>query len=141
MAQSTGSVRPVVLVVDDDADVCDTTAHMLNARGFNTLTAVDKAGALDILDQDSGLVGVVVADLAMPGDTPGDLTRAIMAAHPHVKIIYATGVPRHVAVATGLVQPDAPYLEKPVDMDVLAGLVRSFVARRNNPPTHATAGP
>jgi DNA-binding NtrC family response regulator len=130
MAQPTNTVRPVVLVVDDDADVRDTTAHLLSTRGMQTRTAADTASALELLEQCAGQVGVVVADLSMPGEAPGALTRAITAADSHIRIVYATGIPRHVAVSTGLVRPDAPYLEKPVDPDTLAGLVRSLTTRR-----------
>jgi CheY-like chemotaxis protein len=102
MAQPTSTVRPVVLVVDDDADVRDTTAHLLSTRGMQARTAADTASALELLEQCAGQVGVVVADLSMPGEAPGALTRAIAAADSHIQIVYATGVPRHVAVSTGL---------------------------------------
>jgi len=126
MGELSSAVRPTVLLVDDDPDVCDATAQMLATRGFRVLTASDQKSALDLLDENRGEVSVVVADLSLPGDTRGQLARALSAAHPYVKIVYATGIPRHIALATGLVHPDAPYLEKPVAPDVLAGVVRSL---------------
>ena len=126
MGELSSAVRPTVLLVDDDADVCAATAAMLATRGFRVLTASDQRSALDVLEENRDRVGVVVADLSLPGDTRGELARAVSTAHPYVKIVYATGIPRHVALATGLVHPDAPYLEKPVAPDVLAGVVRSL---------------
>ena len=54
---------------------------------------------------------------------------AWQAEHPDVRIIYASGIPRHIALASGLVEPDAPYLEKPVSADLLESLIRGQVTK------------
>jgi DNA-binding NtrC family response regulator len=119
--------QPVVVLVDDDEDVLATTAHMLQARGFRVLTATDRDGAMALCREQEGRVDALVADLSLPGEVTGELVRSISAAYPAVKVVYATGIPRHIALGSGLVRPDAPYIEKPVDPDVLAGMLRSLL--------------
>jgi DNA-binding NtrC family response regulator len=121
--------QPVVLVVDDDEDVRDTTAHLLAMRGFRVLVASSKDEAMAVVRAHPGRVDACVADLSLPGDTRGDLARSLVEAFPRMRIIYATGIPRHIALTTGIVNPDTPYLEKPVDPDVLASMLRTVLPR------------
>ena len=121
--------QPMILIVDDDPDVLATTAHMLRVRGFRVVTATDKAAALAACQQAAGQIDALVADLSLPGDLAGDMARSVGAACPQVKTVYVTGIPRHVAVGSGLVRPDAPYLEKPVDPEVLSGVLRSLLSQ------------
>ena len=124
--------QPVVLVVDDDADVQEIMTHMLNVRGFRVLTAADPDTALEVCRSQGGLVDVLIADLSLPGDKDGRLARRVAAEFPDIKIVFATGIPRHIALSSGLVQPDAPYLEKPVSADVLTSLMRSMLPQYAN---------
>jgi CheY-like chemotaxis protein len=118
--------QPMILVVDDDADVLETTGFMLRTRGFEVLTATSGPAALDICARYPGQIDAVVADLSIPGDH-SRFTREIAVQYPNIKIIYMTGIPRHIALSSGLVEPDAPYLEKPVSADVLERLIRGQV--------------
>jgi CheY-like chemotaxis protein len=128
MPEEAGPNRPVVLVVDDDRDVLDTTAHMLSVRGFTVLTAASGADALEVCRRRRGAIDALVADRSLPGET-GHVAGPITAQCPGIKVVYATGIPRHIALTAGLVQPDSPYLPKPVDPDVLAGLRRTPLTR------------
>ena len=127
MSTPAASSGPVVLVVDDDLDFLATVHYMLEQRGFQVLTASDADAALAICRDRGGAVDVVLADLSLPGDLSGTLAPRIAADHPDIKVIFVTGVPRYIAVASGLVRPDAPYLEKPVNPDVLSGQIRSVL--------------
>ncbi|MFI5495039.1 response regulator [Actinoplanes sp. NPDC051859] len=121
------SNAPGVLVVDDDPDILDTTAHMLKVRGFRVHTALDSASAMEICHAQQGKIDVLVADLSMPGDSRGDLARDVTAAYPKIQVVYVSAIPRHVALSQGLVRPEAPYLQKPAQPNVLANLVQGVL--------------
>jgi DNA-binding response OmpR family regulator len=123
------SHEPLVLLVDDDPDVLATLAYMLGSRGFQVLTAGDPAAAMAICRSRPGAVDALVADLSLPGEVPGALARMVAAEFPGVAIVYVSGIPRQIALSQGLVRPDAPYLEKPVEADVLASTVRNRLLR------------
>jgi ActR/RegA family two-component response regulator len=122
------SQEPIVVIVDDDDDVRETIGRMLAARGFRVHEASGTEAALTIC-RTVGRVELIVADLSIPGDSPGWLERVIAEEFPDVRVVYATAVPRNVALATGVVRPATPYLEKPVHGDVLSNLLRSQLSR------------
>ena len=122
---------PLVLVVDDDPDVLDMLSHVLRARRFRVLTAADTDTALLLCQEHDGRIDALVADLSMPGDLQGRLAREVAAAYPGITIVFCTGIPRYIAVATGLVRPDATYLDKPVNPDVLEGTLRTALKARS----------
>jgi CheY-like chemotaxis protein len=128
------SHQPIVMVVDDDDDVRETIGRMLAARGFRVLEASDTEAALAIC-RTAGRVELIVADLSIPGDSPGGLERAVTQEFPDVKVVYATAVPRSVALAAGVVRPTTPYLEKPVHGDVLSSLLMSQLPRPSGTAT------
>ncbi|WP_067499344.1 response regulator [Actinoplanes sp. TFC3] len=134
MSDVSGLSLPVVLVVEDDEDVRDIMAHALDGRGFQVLTAPDTRTARTICQERSGRINILIADLSLPGEVPGSLGHWVATAYPRIKVVYASGIPRHVALSSGLVQPDAPYLEKPVNPNVLASTLRSLLPRATPVP-------
>jgi DNA-binding response OmpR family regulator len=120
---------PVVLIVEDDGDVSAVMAHTLNQRGFQTLSASDSGAAMAIYQEREGKIDVLITDLSLPGEVPGDLARWVASTYPSTRIVYASGIPRHVALTAGLVEPGAPYLEKPVHPNVLASTLQSLLSR------------
>nr|GID90220.1 hypothetical protein Ade03nite_91440 [Actinoplanes derwentensis] len=134
MGSSTGSSGPLVLVVDDDVDVRDTMVHTLGQRGFDVIVASGKVEAMALFQQYQDRISVLVADISLPGEKPGDLARAVAASYPRIKIVYVTGIPRHIALAAGIVGSEVPYLAKPVSPDVLAGLLQGLLPRFAAPP-------
>ena len=119
--------QPTILVVDDDADILETTMYAMRKRGFDVYGASSGPAAVELCHQHQGEIGAVVADLSLPGESTR-FTQTIAGSFPDVKFVYATGIPRHIALSTGLVPPDAPYLQKPVDADLLASVLRGQLA-------------
>jgi CheY-like chemotaxis protein len=58
--------RPIVLVIDDDADIRSTLAEVLSEEGYPVLLASDGDEALDSLAHLGGEPCVVVLDMMMP---------------------------------------------------------------------------
>jgi len=79
-----------VLVVDDDALVRLGTVAMLEDLGHTALEAASAYQALDLLAAQSR-IDLVVTDHAMPGMTGADLARQILASHPGLPVILASG--------------------------------------------------
>ncbi|MFI5937339.1 response regulator [Actinoplanes sp. NPDC051494] len=127
-SQKLGSL-PVVLIVEDDPDVRDVMTFSLQKRGFEVLSAADKDTAVEIFKERRGKIDVLLADLSLPGDTSGGLARWVASVYPAVKTVYVSGIPRHVALSSGIVRSEVPYLEKPVNPDVLASTIQSLLPR------------
>ncbi|WP_250036328.1 response regulator [Paractinoplanes maris] len=133
MSTTAGPSSPLVLVVDDDPDFQEMLTHTLKKRGFRVLTALDSETAMATCREHAGAIDAMLADLSLPGDLTGGLARRVAAEFPGITTVFVTGIPRYIALGSGLVPPDAPYLEKPVSPDTLAGLLRTLLARRAAP--------
>jgi two-component system, chemotaxis family, chemotaxis protein CheY len=57
---------PLVMIVDDDADLRETVADVLDAHGYRVLTAENGAIALEILERSSELPALILLDMMMP---------------------------------------------------------------------------
>lgn len=113
---------PVVLVVEDEADLADLYADWLSDK-FDVRTAYNGEEAIDQLDK---TIDVVLLDRRMPGKS-GDAV---------LEVIAERGIDCRVAMVTA-VEPDFDiidmgfddYLVKPVAADDLIDLVERFIRR------------
>jgi signal transduction histidine kinase/CheY-like chemotaxis protein len=80
----------VILLVDDDNAVRETTAGMLKDLGFKVLQAGSGGAALDILDR-GGRVDLMLLDFAMPGMTGAEVARAAAVKRPGLPVLFVTG--------------------------------------------------
>ena len=82
--------RPRVLVVDDEALIRMNTSDMLDEIGFSSLEAGSADDAFALLGEHPE-IGIMIADLQMPGTSGEELVRRARKLHPELKIIVATG--------------------------------------------------
>ena len=82
--------RGVVLVVDDDELVLQSTGALLDDMGYSVIEVHDAFGALERLEQ-SGAIDLVLTDHAMPGMTGLQLAVNIQKLRPELPVILATG--------------------------------------------------
>lgn len=129
MSRRAAHARPTVLLVEDDEDIRELAGMMLEQRGFDVLAAGDAAHAIITCRVHDGALDVLVTDLGLPGVSGGELARSAAALRPSMGIVYVSGVPRDVAVNSGLIKPDALLVSKPFTADILANAVRSVLPR------------
>ena len=85
------SSRGTVLVVEDDEDVLAVTAESLREFGYQVITAVNAAGALEILRSDQP-VDLLFSDIVIPGGTDGvQLAEEARYVRPGLKVILTSG--------------------------------------------------
>jgi DNA-binding NtrC family response regulator len=123
-ADSSGTVVPVVLIVDDEEDLRDIMGRMLERRGFQTLLASDVDEALRVLRDHRGVVDFVVTDLGLPGVTDREFAGMLTALQPEVRVVYISGLPREMAVLENLITADAVLVKKPFSADALIEALR-----------------
>ena len=78
-----------ILVVDDDAKVCELMRTLLQGVGFEVSTAKDGREALQEID--SGRHALVVTDLIMPEHDGLELIAALKRRHSPIRIIAMSG--------------------------------------------------
>lgn len=121
--------RSGVLVVDDDPDIRDIVALVLELHGVRCVTASDGVEALAALHMHDD-IGLVLLDLMMPRMS-GLEVLAEMKHDPslaRIPVVVISG--NYVTEPQVLGMGANAYLLKPLDVDVLVTTVRRFVPER-----------
>jgi len=121
----TGTTNSVLWVEDDDAYRFALGRH-LTAAGYEVIDAPDYRKALEALDSDRS-IGLLLADIRLPKDTPHGFSIARMARvkRPKLPILFVTGydAPSDDTGVTG-----AKILSKNLSMDMLLLEVQAVLA-------------
>lgn len=79
-----------ILVVDDEPDLADLAAALLEAHGFEVETAYSAMTALGILDVDRD-IDAVFSDVMMPGMTGFQLGEIMRRLYPAIRLVLTSG--------------------------------------------------
>ncbi len=110
------------MLVDDEPEFVETLSDRLLMRDMPATIVYDGEQALSLVDQEEP--EVMVLDLKMPGIDGMEVLRHIKKEHPHVEIIVLTGQGSKEDEELCLKLGAFAYLEKPVDVEVLAQTMR-----------------
>ena len=121
-----------LLIVDDDAPLCQRLARAMERRGFVVATADSVAGGIAAAGERPPAFAVV--DLRL-GDGNGlDIVGAIRRARPNARVIMLTGY-GNIATAVAAVKAGAlDYLPKPADADAVERALLTRGASLPAPP-------
>ena len=113
-----------ILVVEDDTLVAELAAGMLNELGFEATITHSAKEALDRL-AGGEKPKAVFTDIVMPGGISGiELARKVRDRFPELPILLTTGYSEQVSGSHGF-----PVLQKPYEMDMLAGALEKLLKR------------
>jgi two-component system response regulator HydG len=119
--------QPLVMVVDDDHELCDSLWDLLRERGYRICVTHDATGAAERLEERAHRV--VLIDMKLPKGHGGDVFRAVRAANPDARTVIITGHRGEVEEqVTQLLSEGADAVcYKPFDVANLLATVRSLV--------------
>ena len=138
MTKSPAPRTDTVLVTDDNKDVVDALAALLNDSGYKVIATYSAREALDSLDLDS-TVGVVISDVRMPELDGFDFLRVVKHRFPAIKVILVTG---HEITDEDVVPSGATILKKPLEFEQLLRLLpRAATSIPVCPQRETDAGP
>jgi signal transduction histidine kinase len=117
----------VVLMVEDDEDVCGSTETLLRELGYSVLAARNGAEALTHL-KGSGRIDILFTDVVLPQGMNGRRL-AVEAAtlRPTLPVLFTTGYARNAIVHNGQLDPDVQFLPKPYTQRELAQKLRTVL--------------
>ena len=122
------TLHPLVMVVDDEPELCRALGKLLSRNGFRVVTAGDGEEALRRLRQDE--VHLVLTDLVMPKMGGLDLLKAGKVLSPHTEFVVISG---HGTIETAV---DAmklgayDFVEKPFTTAITLKTVRQALERQ-----------
>jgi signal transduction histidine kinase/ActR/RegA family two-component response regulator len=123
------TARPgeVVLMVEDDEDVLDSTVTLLRELGYSVLAARNGAAALAQL-QGSERVDILFTDVVLPQGMNGRaLAIEAAALRPTLPVLFTTGYARNAIIHDGRLDPDVRFLAKPYTQQDIAQKLRAVL--------------
>lgn len=129
--QSTFVLPSKVLLVDDEREFVETLSERLQLRDIGASVVYDGEQAMESLAQDQP--EVVVLDLRMPGVDGIEVLGMIKDKYPQVKVIVLTGHGSARDREKCLELGAFAFLQKPVDLEELAEVMRQAVNQQPEP--------
>jgi general secretion pathway protein E len=113
-----------ILIVDDDANLCETLSDILEEKGYRVVVAYDGPKAIEeVKNQDFDLA---LIDIVMPGMNGIEVLREIKAINPQVTTMLITG---HTALGGSVSEAIEAgvdgVLYKPLDIDAIIEMLAS----------------
>jgi two-component system, NtrC family, response regulator AtoC len=118
-----------LLLIDDDAAVCDAVGSTLHQRGFHVVSANTGADALVALERDD--FDVVVSDLNMPGMSGLELCRRAHTTRPNLPVVLVTAFGSTETAVAALRAGVYDFIAKPIQLpELLLTLSRALEHRQ-----------
>ncbi|HZD30925.1 MAG TPA: ATP-binding protein [Candidatus Angelobacter sp.] len=116
-----------LLVVEDDEDVRKAIVGYLPSLGYKVLAA-HPDDALQLARQHAGGLDLLITDVVMPGVSGPELAQAVRAVQAGLPILFMSGYIDDAITRHGVLESQAPFLQKPFTLAELAAAIRQALA-------------
>ncbi len=119
-------VQGVILLVEDNSDVRESTAQLLRAVGYTVLSAPDPIEALQLAQQTPP--DLLITDVVLPQMRGSELAERLLQQFPHLKVLYISGYTENTVVVQGELKPDVEFLAKPYTLAQLTERIQKLLS-------------
>ncbi len=117
----------VVLIVEDDDDLRESTVALLEDLGYSVLAARDGEEALAPLRK-GGRIDILFTDVVLSQGMNGRaLSQHAAALRPALPVLFTTGYARNAIIHDGRLDPGVQFIAKPYTQEELARKLRSVI--------------
>jgi PAS domain S-box-containing protein len=116
-----------ILLVEDQDGIRDLVGEFLQNNGYSVLIAADGNEALQLADEHSDPIHLLLTDVVMPNLGGRELAERLTQSRPQMKVLYMSGYPDHATWSSELVDDSAAVLQKPFPLETLARKIRSLL--------------
>jgi len=125
-----------ILVVEDAEPLRVLICEALKSSGCNVLSAPEAQEALRVLNQQKGLIHMLITDVIMPGMNGPALAKQVRELRPEIKILYMTGYSGEF-VRSDMLIPGVSFIQKPFTPADLRRKIRKML--NDKPAARAAA--
>ncbi len=119
--------RPMILLVEEETEERVYIAEHLTNAGFRVVEAEDADAALDLLEKEAEVHGLVT-DAHVPGEIDGfELARVVRDRWPEMAVVMMSG---HSDASSGPLPEGSEFVAKPYLTDRLVPALRALLSRR-----------
>jgi PAS domain S-box-containing protein len=119
-----------VLLVDDEAEILYVTKELLEAMGYEVITATNGIEAVEVYGKNHEDIDIVVMDLVMPNMGGGEAYDRIKEINPDVKVLLSSGFSIDGEAKAILKRGCKGFIQKPFRMDELSGKIREILDKK-----------
>jgi two-component system cell cycle sensor histidine kinase/response regulator CckA len=117
-----------LLVVEDDQSVRHLARGILEAQGYEVLTAPNGQEALRVVNQCRGQpIALVVTDVIMPLMSGKVMAEWLKTTYPELKILFTSGYTDETIAQHGMLETGVEFLSKPYSRSTLVRKVREML--------------
>ena len=119
-----------LLVVDDEPLLVDICEKLLESLGYRVIATGDVNEALDILQDNTMRIDVLLTDQTMPQMKGAELASRAMQLRPGLPVVLCTGYSRSIDEAAAMQMGISCFIQKPVHKKDLAQAIRTALESR-----------
>jgi PAS domain S-box-containing protein len=122
-----------ILIVEDEALVCELVSRVLHKYGYNILQAATGGEAVKIWNTHKDRINLLLTDLVMPDNMNGrELAEKLWIDQPELKVIFTSGYSADIVGKDFKLEPELNFLQKPYHPQTLALTVRRCLDGKRN---------
>jgi len=119
-----------VLVVEDEAGVRSLVCETLASHGYRVLEASGAAQALQIAEQHTEPIHLLLTDVVMPQTSGKELVKRLCTLHAETKVLYMSGYTDDI-VRRGILEGGTSFLQKPFAATALLVKIREVLEMKS----------
>lgn len=129
------SAGQTVLVVDDDDQVRQLAATILNTAGYQVLQAESPEAASRIAAGHRGTIDLLLTDVVMPGGGGREAAHRVCSVQKQARVLFMSGHSSETIARQGALEKDAPFLSKPFSPGRLLQKIHDLLAAKSGKAT------
>jgi signal transduction histidine kinase/CheY-like chemotaxis protein len=118
--------KETILLVEDEDEVRDMTARMLQNQGYQVLTAREGREALTVSRNHRGHIDLLLTDVVMPHMNGKLLAEHLSLQRHDLKVLFLSGYTPNMMIHQGILNGSAAFLQKPYTMESLSHKIRQI---------------
>lgn len=118
-----------VLLVEDELAILSITSMMLKRLGYTVVMSSSPKQAIQMADQYSGTIHLLMTDVIMPEMNGRDLSEILKSRFDNLKILYMSGYTADIIAHHGVLDEGVHFIQKPFSVNDLANKLREALSR------------
>jgi len=119
--------RETILLVEDDSSILNMTRIVLEAQGCRVLAANSTGEAINLAQEFSAEVRLLMTDVVMPGMNGRELARNLATLCPGIRCLFMSGYTANAIAHHGVLDEGVHFISKPFSLPDLAAKVREVL--------------
>lgn len=131
--------KKTILIAEDDAQVRETSAALLQKTGYGVVEATDGEDAIAKFMKENERLDLVILDVVMPKKNGKEVFDCIKKVRPDMKVLFTSGYTADIINGKGIIEQHQDFLAKPHFPEELLKRVQEILHERRSAFAEAKA--